>query len=962
MVITKLEILNKSVPFGVSIPIPITYQLADVREPDKRNASFSKTISIFGTNEINKMFENIFDVNTKTQNFNKNLKTDCKYYVNEIETFRGSLQLIKINLRTDKSIVYECSVVGEGGSIFFDIGDKLITGNPDSADDLDFSAYDHTYDRSTQVSTRSNAGTGLDVVYPFIDKGSNGGSDTIWNVEDFLPCFHASEYITKILTKAGYTINSSFLTSAEFKTLIVYPNLSEVKLDSGQLNDSQFYIGDLGSGTTSLGILGGAKHVYYLSETATAPFFDLGSQYSAPIVTINNPGKYNLVSIQNLSVSWTHTNPVVARARFNGLSLRAGIEASYDAGVSWSLVAQVDTLWKNQGINRTNLDSDFTIPVTTGEIVLSAGTLLRHTIELSSPFPTVAPYIIWEDNVGNSISTGTGTFDIGWNGVQGVGLYGTQFYGLLTNKSIVDGQTMICNNALPINVKQKDLFKSILQHFNLYIQPNKYNPKELLIEDYETFYNDDIINYENRTDKNIDESINPNLLEAKRYIYRYKQDNDYYNKEYQTKYSEPFGTETLVVENDFTKADKVSEVIFSPTPNVANYDLGIAHPRIFTIESNVKKTIVPNIRLLYCTGVKTSSYPITYRDLYNSDLLSTDYLYAGHTDDPFNPTVDLNFGIPKEVYYTYVNAYFTTNNCHNRFHAPYLNNITNRDSKFVIKNIWLTPRDIYNFSFRHRWFIDDAYYIVNKIINYDPTQERSIQCELIKLLESDVFTPSSFRLTDSTDIKTGNGVSTAKLNSALNVGTNVQNRGTNCIAIGNNIFIPEGCSNLTVIGNDVVVANGVSNSSVINTDNYTLTQSNYSVTNSISIDSYFLDGDHTTVDATPDEITFNTPSGLFDMQGEDVVYRLEIRILAVDTATGDCKEWKGAKIIKNISGTTSTNNIETVTSVFSDASMAACTANLYDDATPQSIECGIVGIAATTIEWKCYVNFLKIQI
>jgi hypothetical protein len=98
------------------------------------------------------------------------------------------------------------------------------------------------------------------------------------------------------------------------------------------------------------------------------------------------------------------------------------------------------------------------------------------------------------------------------------------------------------------------------------------------------------------------------------------------------------------------------------------------------------------------------------------------------------------------------------------------------------------------------------------------------------------------------------------------------------------------------------------------------------------------------------------------MQGEDVVYRLEIRILAVDTATGDCKEWKGAKIIKNISGTTSTNNIETVTSVFSDASMAACTANLYDDATPQSIECGIVGIAATTIEWKCYVNFLRINL
>lgn len=84
--------------------------------------------------------------------------------------------------------------------------------------------------------------------------------------------------------------------------------------------------------------------------------------------------------------------------------------------------------------------------------------------------------------------------------------------------------------------------------------------------------------------------------------------------------------------------------------------------------------------------------------------------------------------------------------------------------------------------------------------------------------------------------------------------------------------------------------------------------------------------------------------------------------LDIDTATGDSKEWKGAKLIKNIGGATSTNNIETVGSVFSDASMAACTANLYDDATPQSIECGIVGIAATTIEWKCYVNFLRTEI
>lgn len=200
MVSTRLEILNTSQAIAKDIPISINFVLADVREPDKRNASFSKTISLYATNEINKLFENIFEVNISTQYFNKNLKTDVKYYVNELLNFEGDLQLIKINLQPDNNIVYECSIIGAGGSVFVEIGDKYITGNADSADDLDFSAYDHTYDRDTQIATRANLGSGIDVLYPFIDRGSNGGSDTVFSVTDFLPCFTVYEYISKVLT------------------------------------------------------------------------------------------------------------------------------------------------------------------------------------------------------------------------------------------------------------------------------------------------------------------------------------------------------------------------------------------------------------------------------------------------------------------------------------------------------------------------------------------------------------------------------------------------------------------------------------------------------------------------------------------------------------------------------------------------------------------------------------------
>jgi hypothetical protein len=120
-------------------------------------------------------------------------------------------------------------------------------------------------------------------------------------------------------------------------------------------------------------------------------------------------------------------------------------------------------------------------------------------------------------------------------------------------------------------------------------------------------------------------------------------------------------------------------------------------------------------------------------------------------------------------------ACFTTNNLFNRYHKAYLNNLINRDAKFVTKYLWLSPKDIYNFSFRNRLFIDGAYYIVNKIENYNPLEETSTNVELIKLLDTEVFTPESFLISSMPTIGGGNEVYSAKLNSALNVGSGIQN-------------------------------------------------------------------------------------------------------------------------------------------------------------------------------------------
>ena len=829
---TRLEIFNadgtglQSQPFNDNIPVALNFSIADIREPDKRKASRSITISIDATNEINKCFENIFEVNIATQYFNKNLKTPCKYFVDEILNFEGNLQLIKINLKPSGQIEYECSIVGEGGTLFIEIGDKLITGNSDSADDLDFSAYNHTYNRATQISTRSNYGTGLGVVYPFIDKGSNGGSDTVWNTNDFLPCFHIREYIEKIITKAGYTFTSSILDSAEYKKLIVYPNITSLQLSQSQLDNRQFYVGL--SSDRSMSVPTTVINPAYTNESSGG-FFDVGNQNDASgtYAILNDSGYYNLVGADYYKMSFTHSNPSVVKCSI-GLQSFKRIRNNGNGGspTGWNTLAQNYQNYETS--NNTLGDTDaylgkkisvntnyfFNHQLATGEVLLSSGDYVECQSYLAY---TSGGTPVYYDVSNNVITTGTAT----WTIKLLSGSAKTSFYALATRKEVIAGNSILANNALPIKIKQKDLLMSEIKRLNLYIDLDPDNKTNLIIESFDEFYNTEpILNYEGLMDMDKDRTVNPNLLDAKRYIYKYKDDKDKYNEQYKGTWNETFGTQQIDIENDFQKNDKINEILFSPTPNVANYGLGIAHPRIFKEEQqggvSVKKPITPNIRILICGGTKQTVNPYTWKEFNSADLITNDYLYAGHTDDPFNPTIDLNFGLPKEVYYAYVNTYFTTNNCYNRFHKQYLENITNRDSRIETKYIWVNAKNIREFSFRRRVFIDGAYWIVNKIENYNPLKETSTKFELVKLLESNVFTPTLIPITSSTAISAGGDNLAARLSSSLNLGNNIQNLGTNSLAIGDNIFIPESASNVFIVGDNVTVAENSTNSFIFN--------------------------------------------------------------------------------------------------------------------------------------------------
>lgn len=801
MVNTRLELGDVNVAIVENVAVPITFRLNDVREPDKVKGSFTKTVTLYGTNEINKIFENVFEVNIQLNTFNPNKKIVAKYYVNDVLNFKGNLQLNKVSLNADNNIVYDCNILGENVDIFTAIGESELT-------DLDFSAYDHTYNRTNQIASWANYNLGSGYYYGFVNNGNNNGSDSVFNVKDFIPCLSAREYIDKIFAAKGFTFTSDFLDTDEFKSIWIYPNIDKLELTQSQLDNRQFFVGLNADYTITPN---SAYIVNFPNESL--PFFDAGNQVSGTYAQIAQSGYYNIIASNKIEVTFSHTDSNVSYAIIQNLQPITQLRYSPD-NTNWYVlnsnanILQDPTTSSKFTINNSQ-SKEFTHEVASGEVFRNANDYIESRFILDNTAYTITYY-----NSSNVVITPTGTLTLTYKLKSGTNK--TSFYMLASQKEVSEGNALEMASVLPKKIKQKDFLKSIIQAFNLIIEPDKDNANNVIIEPYSAFYGVDTEDWSNKLDTDKDITINPLfLLEGRRYIYKYKEDKDYYNTLYKNRYNEIFGQNIITVDNDFLTQDKTNELVFSPTPMVANYDLGIAYPKIQTINANVISKCVPNIRMLYAGGVKNTVNPYTYKQSGQTDLITTEYGYLGHIDDTDAPTLDLNFDYPKEVFYNFVGSQFTSNNLYNRFHKNFVTNITDKNSKTMTCYIYLNPIDINKFSFRKKYYVNGAYWIVNTL-EYNPMVEDSFKVELIKVLTLESHTPTSFKLYSSTTINTGNGVELAQPAESFKIGTNTVNKGTNCVAIGDNIYIPASCEGVIVIGDNIQVDENTTNVTYLN--------------------------------------------------------------------------------------------------------------------------------------------------
>ena len=695
------------------IPFTLTYNIADIRNPDKRNGSFSKTIRIPGSDLNNAILGNIFEIDIDGS-YNPNIKALAYIDIDTIEQFRGVMQLLQIN-RTRDFIEYEIAIFGSIGTLFNGIGNKQLR-------DIDLSAYNHqvtltnisnswatsiikngsTYDNFTgTVTTQFPNGQpiGEGYTYPLIYDGYALPTASSFRFE--MPTIrggvYAKQIIDSIISSVGYTYTSNFLNTNYFKKLVVpfqrrakHKVLAQLSID-----------------------------VQRNSTDPVAIAYSIGGKIMI--------WKYNFASN-----SYTEITSVVVPAASNDIeivtyTLSADVELEYG---DWLYVEANCIASGNLVINPNAqlllTNGTFTITYDTSTKVTDVNNSMQvfcTSDVINALYPTTNEVVQFDTIVYDPYNT--------W--------FAAGNYHLAPYTNL--------QSNFHDNIKQIDFLMSIVKMFNLYIDVDKDDYQNLIIEPYNDFMGTDVLDWTMKLDHSRQIEIYPmGELNFKEFLCTYKSDSDVANVAYTAKWAEMYGQYIKNVDNDFVQQQQKVELIFSPTHGIST-NAGLVISQHYKGDFNKPEPFAQNIRILFYNGIIDLTgnlfAKIGFSDSFTNPVATVLFDYYAqflHLNDAQAPTADLLFGLPRQVYWDFDNPeVYTSNNLYNGYWDKYIAEITDKDSKIVKMWMYLTVQDIRQLDFSKKYFINNSYYRLNKVENYNPIKEQVTKCEFLKISEGTPF-------------------------------------------------------------------------------------------------------------------------------------------------------------------------------------------------------------------------------
>lgn len=768
--------------------VPLNFAVADIRDIAKKKGTFSKSITIPGTKNNHQLLNNYYDVNIQAGTFNIDKLQKCAIVQNGIIILDNALlQLVSINKDQknstyEENVTYTLLVKDQTSDFFTAISNKML-------EDLDFSNLDHLYTAENVISSYDNTvDDGFKYVMPYNSPDLDTiGADATFNLIEFAPAIYVKKYFDKIFTNTGYTYNWVGMDDAEtrFSKLLI-PYNGDVVLT--EQTESEIYTASANRTTvmTTPTVMTTTTAAFYpypvlntigssMNTLVTFPFEtnDPNNNYSTStsiyttpnIPSVTNDIKYEVTLTYEIIIDNPYATAVYLQNQQPTVAIGPTYPIIYRNMNLTSPIANVKlfngdvpvatmNLLQSSGLNTkfpstatayspgtTVILADQTTTFTLEQFGLIPGKILslKTNIELSnvmrgqtyrfwdkptalSPANTLTP----KDNASIKLRIKAGNIKI---------------------TSVLDGEVsynvpLKMNKFIPKQIKQSDFVKSILTMFNLLVEVDRDNSNQLNITSRDKYYDDGKVEDWTKKlakDKQQELKFVPEITNKKS-ILTYKQDEDWANVKYFNTTNEVYGQLEYVFANEYVKDTKTTEIMFSPTP-VANTSFGAVCP-IWNGQAPQN-----NIRILYdggniaCMNYNIVNYYDPTTGATSSIVTPSYYPHISHWDSPVNPTFDLNFGVC-DFYFRTGTYNYTNNTLFNLHWRRTFNQMNN--GKLLSAHFYLNEYDIFKMRLSDKIRIDNSWWNINKIMDYDANSSGPTKVELLSI-DEDLQIPFSER-------------------------------------------------------------------------------------------------------------------------------------------------------------------------------------------------------------------------
>ena len=727
------------------VPIKINKSIAEIQDISKRNSDYSIGLSLPGSKKNNRFFESYFNVDSQSLFFDANNSVQCQVILNGQSYFKGFLRLNKVSVK-DSKVEYDVTLYSVIGDLYGKIGNNLLI-------DLDYDdtqyTFNHFFNRSRVIERWSSSNFTRESEYPY---------------PYFYPIVHN-----------GYNYESI--------SGVTLPNFTGVTLDQTRLYTST---SPISGWTTTSGATAAGAEQFYINSTQTG----IRDNQLKPALNV-----WSLIKLMFKTYGYEITGDFFNTPWMKGLYIY-GYFSSELTKFSYKL-NNIESL-PLEGVELIYSGSTVA-PSPLNIIVCKRGTgipcycLSNINYGFANMFPYSEFGTIPSATSGLTITAVEG-FDFGfeYGGVPVADISTLRYAPVAVGTSLTFQDTDFVDFSLVIdqNIKQIDLLSSIAKKFNLVFIPDPDFPNKILIEPYDFFIGTgEIYDWTPKLSYDKGFTVEPllNYVESNLFISDLD-DNDEGNRIFKIQNNRTYGQNMVYNPTSYKTTTGKTETIFSPEL-IRKWDDNIAIPLGINYSASSEQSSYDNqIRWLY-KGVKSKpklfywlngvnpfldyvgevfDYSPTNYNTYTLKVENSDDTSGGPSPFFFAPVVShtmpmglddvnkinndslcilFNSELPVDIGVQTYNTY-TENDAYNTFYKNRITNVYDVNTRFLSGYFDLNYSEVQNLRWNDVIKINEQYFIINKLSEYNLTNRELTKVELIQFnVNPQTYTDRYFKYT-----------------------------------------------------------------------------------------------------------------------------------------------------------------------------------------------------------------------